>query len=498
MSGDVSLPARGAATARAPERPRSQATARDARGGPQRARFDAVRRYVFEEMDLRAKRWRHVWFLPFNVVLFGALLARGESHTRAALQLGSVALVLLASTAPAGTWIRRRPWAYVVHQVHFGVITLTTGTIASPLLPMAMPMMAIAALLLDRRRDKRLFTLGLGATFVLLAVVSRTSWGGLPTPLAPHGGHTSVEFVVVAAVTLVFTATSLLKIGIHVTDAYAQVALELAARREEIFTESEDHTRTIEGVAARLAHEVKNPLAAIKGLSAHMAQSATDTRSAERLAIVAKEADRLQSIVDGFLGFSRGLDDLKVAPTKPYEIGRELVLLLETRAAEAGVSVEVVGDESVEVQADGRKLRQAMLNLVLNAMQASGPEGKVTIAVARAKPCAHAEATASPDDPRPVGVRIKVIDHGAGMTSQVLERIRRPYFTTREGGSGLGIAVARAVVEQHGGRLLFESEAGRGTTATIELCLGGPPEAGAPLPGLSLRPCPDGTKSGRA
>jgi signal transduction histidine kinase len=235
---------------------------------------------------------------------------------------------------------------------------------------------------------------------------------------------------------------------------YERVALELAERREELCSENEDRTRAIEGIAARLAHEVKNPLAAIKGLSLHMSRNACDAKQAERLAIVAAEADRLQSIVDGFLSFSRGFDDLKVGPTNPHEIARELALLLETRAADNGIVLKVTGDETISVNADARKLRQALLNLVLNAMQASPRGRSVTVDIGRS--CGEM-------------IKIKVVDEGVGMTSDVLDRIRKPYFTTKEGGSGLGVAVARGLIEQHGGQLRYESSAGRGTTVTIEL-----------------------------
>jgi len=172
------------------------------------------------------------------------------------------------------------------------------------------------------------------------------------------------------------------RMGFAITGGYERAALELAERREELCSENEDRTRALEGIAARLAHEVKNPLAAIKGLSTHMARNATDPKTAERLAIVAAEADRLQSIVDGFLSFSRGLDDLKLGPTRPYEIARELGVLLETRAEEAGVTIQTGGDEALELDADPRKLRQVLLNIVLNVIlirPVTGcPEGSTT------------------------------------------------------------------------------------------------------------------------
>src|SRR6185436_13806518 len=238
----------------------------------------------------------------------------------------------------------------------------------------------------------------------------------------------------------IFVVVGVYKMGQNVSLLYERVALELASRREELCYESEDRTR---------------PLAAIKGLSAHMARQATDPKSAERLAIVASEADRLKEIVDGFLSFSRGLDAMKVAPMRPYELAHELSVLLEVRAAEAGVSLEVTGNQQLELNADRRKLRQVLLNLVLNALQAS-PRGK-TVWIDVAGPSCG------------MGATVRVIDQGAGMSPEVVERIKRPYYTTREGGTGLGVVVARALVEQHGGVLVYDSKPGKGTTVTLEL-----------------------------
>lgn len=426
-----------------------------------RARFDAVRRDVFAEMDRQSTRWRLVWFVPFNLAVFGLLWLRGESTMRAALQLGSLVAGLLL-----GTFFHRRGRVigtaslgpFYVGAVHYFVSLAVTGSLASPLLPVGLPIAVISAIVLEERRAKVAFSLFLVAGFLSLALVSRTPWGSLPTPLSEAHGTTSVEYVIVATCSVIFAVISLLRIGLYATDVYAEVALELATRREEIFEDGEDRSRSFEGVAARLAHEVKNPLAAIKGLSLHLARNSKDAKVEERLAIVAQEADRLQGIVDGFLGFSRGLDDLKLVPTRPYAIARELVLLLETRAAESKVGLEVIGDENAEIVADARKLRQALLNLVLNAVQASPPETKVTLHVARTK-----QGT----------VRIRVIDRGAGMPPEVLDRIRKPGFTTRAQGTGLGVAMARALIEQHGGSMSYESAPGSGTTVTVEL----PPNA---------------------
>jgi signal transduction histidine kinase len=295
------------------------------------------------------------------------------------------------------------------------------------------------------------FLLGFGA----LAYFHHGALGELAGPLGPEVRWASPEYTTLALASASLAVVAIYKIGRAFTMAYERIAMELAERREELCDESEGRTRALEGIAARLAHEVKNPLAAIKGLSTHVARQAEDPKTKERLGIVAAEAERLQEIVEGFLSFSRGLDELSIGPTKPYDIAHELQLLLETRAADAGIDIEVRGSRELALEADGKKLRQALLNIVLNAMQASPRGSTVTLEIA--KSCIDGAAV------------VKIADRGAGMTPDVLERIRKPYFTTKEGGSGLGIAVARGIIEQHGGALRYESTSGRGTTATVTL-----------------------------
>ena len=401
-------------------------------------------------------QWRLVWFLPFEGLAFWVIWSR-DDH---ALPLFVFAATLAISGLAATARFRGRALPFVAHVAHWIVGVALTGGVASPLLPLGLPIVASAALVLESRRDALLVT----ATFVLATASLVFGWPHLSSPaiLERHAAN-------MLAGSVAFTAIIMLRFGLDVTEAYTGLALELAARREELFTDAESNARALEGVAARLAHEVKNPLAAIKGLSVHVARGTADAKTAERLGIVAQEADRLQSIVDGFLGFTRGLDDLRVARIVPYDVARELVVLLEPRSEETGVAIEVVGDERAAVIADARKIRQALLNVVLNAMQASAPDSLVTIAIARATPDV---------------LRVRVVDRGEGMKPAVLERIRKPHFTTRAGGSGLGLAITRAIVEQHGGTLSIESAEGKGTTVTIDLLEAGPPEA-AKLPGVS-------------
>jgi len=401
---------------------------------------------------------------PFHALVLAVLALRGYPPIRLGIQTAiflvwSAVFAMQASPSNAASSAKPGPrrTAIVYGNVAlFGVAMANTGGLMSPILPLVLTMAAGVSVGLPNRAERFTFFGAVVSIFALFAVLAHTFVGTLVAPLAPHDGMPSAEYVVVAFGALALSTLHLSQFGTFVKTAYERVAFELADRREELCTEGEDRTRALEGVAARLAHEVKNPLAAIKGLSAHMATHATDPKMAERLSIVAAEADRLRDIVDGFLSFSRGLDELSVTKTKPYDLARELTLLLETRAADAQLSLEVTGSVDVQVNADVRKVRQVLLNLVLNAMQAS-PAGE-TVTMHVADRCGEDGF-----------LRIQVSDHGVGMTPEVLERIRKPYFTTREGGTGLGVAVARGLVEQHGGRIAYESVPGKGTTVSIDL-----------------------------
>jgi signal transduction histidine kinase len=214
---------------------------------------------------------------------------------------------------------------------------------------------------------------------------------------------------------------------------------------------------------------MKNPLASIKCLSAHLARGCSlDAKTVQRLEVVSTEADRLESIVDGFLSLSRGLGDLSVQRARPYEIVLGLKSLLDVRANAAGVTLELLGRPDIEGEVDGKKIQRALFCLLMNAVQASVAGQTVTIDV---KP------VPAPGGPH---IQIRVVDRGEGMSREVLERLKRPPFTTRKDGAGLGVAVARTLIEQHGGRLEYESTPGQGTTAIVELPQRPPAREGLP------------------
>jgi signal transduction histidine kinase len=264
-----------------------------------RARFEALRRSIFAEMGQAQARMRLVMIAPFHAIVLALLVIRGLPSGRVAIQTG-VFLVMCALFAYRVTpsYHKSLPQLTLAF-LTFTVSVANTGGLASPLMPLGMSMLAGASITLTRV-PRTVFFVFCGVGFTTLALLSRTAVGDLPVPLTPHDGVPSPEYLVIAFGSLAFTVLTISRFGSYVSSAYERVAMELATRREELCSEGADRTRALEGVAARLAHEVKNPLAAIKGLSTHMARNATDPKSAERLAIVAAEAERLQAIVDSY------------------------------------------------------------------------------------------------------------------------------------------------------------------------------------------------------
>ena len=213
-----------------------------------------------------------------------------------------------------------------------------------------------------------------------------------------------------------------------------------------------ERLKTLGEMAAGMAHEVKNPLAAIRSSAQILAGHATG-KGAEFAGIVVSEVDRLNKVVNEFLDYARP------APLRrePVELSAVLDSCLELLAPvikQAGVEVERTypADERT-VDADPNQLRQVFMNLILNAAQAVGSKGRLAASI------------------RQSGreTRVTMTDNGPGMEPDKLKSVFEPFYTTKPGGTGLGLPIAQRIVAEHGGRLLLESRPGEGTTATVIL-----------------------------
>lgn len=229
-------------------------------------------------------------------------------------------------------------------------------------------------------------------------------------------------------------------------------------------------TQRLEAVAelsASLAHEIKNPLASIRSAVEQLGNSRHATPDEKTLStLIVRESDRLSRLLSEFLDFAR----VRVSRIQPVDVAK--LVQGASALAEAhpdrssGVQLTVRVDTSPgAIDGDEDVLHRAVFNLVLNAIQASPAPGEVTVEVA---------SVADGDAPAGVrlaggGVAIRIADRGPGIPPDVRERMFDPFFTTRPGGSGLGLAVVHRAVESHAGYVFVDSEEGNGTRVTVLL-----------------------------
>lgn len=226
-----------------------------------------------------------------------------------------------------------------------------------------------------------------------------------------------------------------------------------ACLREERVAEAEAQLRRLQSVGAKVAHELKNPLASIKGLCQLVARTPESERTQERLAVVASEISRMETILSEYLSFSRPLEDLAPQRLDLAALARDVIDVLAGRADQAGVVLALDGD-ATPVRGDPRRLKEALINLVANAIEATPNGGHVAL---------HVRGGGATE------VVLEVVDSGRGIAPEDLERLGTSFFTTRPNGTGLGVVLAQGVIAQHGGSLAYASALGRGTTATIKL-----------------------------
>ena len=221
-----------------------------------------------------------------------------------------------------------------------------------------------------------------------------------------------------------------------------------------------DEDRSLmETVAAGIAHEVRNPLNALqinlRILEQELSELAPD-RSAHLYSVLAKisnEVSSLDNFVSEFLRFARP-PRLKIETVHVKSLLQDLLTFIAPEFAKKDVTVWLALEKGPSViRADNFQLKHAILNLVLNAFQATPPEGSIVI-----------ETDHHGDD-----LSIVVRDTGEGIPSDKLGRVFDVFFTMREGGTGLGLPIARRIVEEHGGALMIASQPGTGTTVRVLL-----------------------------
>lgn len=214
-----------------------------------------------------------------------------------------------------------------------------------------------------------------------------------------------------------------------------------------------DRLTALGELSAGMAHEIRNPLGSIRG-TAEILRDAfpPDDKYAEFTAILVKEVDRLNQVLEDFLRFVRPEPSDRVH-FLPAETLREVLNLTEVQARKANVNIVAEIPDLPEVEGEAGQFKQVFLNLILNAVQAMADGGQLLVSA----------------EVKDHWVVCCFADNGPGIPKQNLERIFNPFFTTKHEGTGLGLAITSRIVENAGGRIKVESEVGKGATFTLKL-----------------------------
>src|SRR5574338_10900 len=240
---------------------------------------------------------------------------------------------------------------------------------------------------------------------------------------------------------------------------YRDTAASLQQANKDLRTSFEQLQRSerlasLGEIAAGLAHEVKNPLSAIKGaIEIVQGRAARGTPEAEFAAIAVRELARIESLLGDFLAYARPREPQRLMVPTNALIERVLPVLSPV-ALRAGVALDVTDAAGpLMVYVDPEQVSQVFFNVILNAVQASKAGGRVRVEVERAHDA----------------VRVNVRDDGPGIPAHVAARIFEPFFTTKSGGTGLGLPIAQRIMAAHGGSIALASDASGGTTFRLTL-----------------------------
>jgi len=292
---------------------------------------------------------------------------------------------------------------------------------------------------------------------------------------APHilfqwGGHLTVEmekYLEIVLYNIVGGVTGLLSQRERERSQELQRTAEgleesckkLQAQSEQIITIEEQLRRseklsTLGEMAAVLAHEIRNPLGSIRGTAEILRDDyLPGDPKHEFIEIQIKETERLNHVVEEFLRMARP----QATEMKRCSLRNELesiVTLVLNDARHRGILLTFEPpDDEITIMGDGEKLRQAFLNIIINALQATASGGRVSIELQQ----------------RDSDIEIRFNDSGSGIPPEVLDRIFDPFFTTKAEGTGLGLAVTRKIIGAHDGTLTVESESGKGTSVIVKL-----------------------------
>jgi signal transduction histidine kinase len=259
-----------------------------------------------------------------------------------------------------------------------------------------------------------------------------------------------------------------------------QISVVVANSRLYSRMKERDRLAALGSMAAGLAHEVKNPLGAIKGAAQLLeevgAGGAFDPSSREFVGIIIEEVNRLDRVVGSFLDYARPHAGNPI-PLDLNAAARRTVQIVQSQITDGGIDLQLeLGDNLPRARIDPEKFRQVLINLIQNAIQAMDGQGKITVTTqmgrgGRVPPLDGSlpSSRRSLTDEVEQHVEVSIRDTGPGIAPKVLRNLFVPFFTTKSQGTGLGLAISQSIVQNAGGTIEVQSLPGAGTTFTIVL-----------------------------
>lgn len=327
----------------------------------------------------------------------------------------------------------------------------TVGELPGDLSAAASPADLIAAFTRVRGESQHLFDLG--------QELASTHYKSRSQLLAEAGEHLqSLRLWVIVLVGLLF-AFGLALAAVIYRDMVAPLRVKLV--ESQSLVERHEKLASLGMLAAGVAHEIRNPLTAIKA-ALFIQQKRFPPHSPERAdnEVVQREITRLERIVNDFLRFARP-GDPELATIPAEQILHEVQLFFAPALEKVNIRLVLDASAPRHIRADVAQLKQVLINLVQNAVDAVGRDGTITLR-------ARADRLALEGAVKEVVV-LEVADTGKGITPEVGKRLFDPFFTTKEEGTGLGLSIAARIVEKHHGALQYQTQVNRGTTFGIVL-----------------------------
>lgn len=421
--------------------------------------LDALRRAELERLFAGFVRYR-LFAMPFAVGFIIALFVIDPAPWRRMVLVGTFATALTIALVEARRYHSRANRSVGLSLAAIallqGVLIFATGALESPVIPGLLILSEVAGLIIGPRRALALFAavpisaiwvFTVGQIYALLPAVTLDIFGG-----GVRAGHND-PLLWTAAVLLTVCVVMACGIGATFHAAFGAMLARVTRASDEILATHKHQLGELTALSGEIAHELKNPLASVKGLATLIRRDIPEGRTAERMDVLNGEVERMQEIIEEFLAFSRPLLPLHIQPVVVEPICHEILQLHEAVAQDLMVQTALNVDPGLALQCDPRKLKQILINLVQNAFDAA-PSGSTVEICARGV-----------DE----DVQIEVLDAGAGIDPAVRDRIFEAGVTAKSQGTGLGLTISRAMARQHGGALALQDRDGGGCSASLRL-----------------------------